>query len=309
MSNLLNNTWTKKVLSLFSIAYGAMVYVFAFLSLFYNVEIDDKVSFFVLLTGVSLFFAAIMAFTRNEIVTKVVIILMMPAILPIMVFYFGEWSIIIPICVFVIAMFFVSGATERTKTIFGTIFLLVYIFGALAYFLLTTLFYTDYKEVVVRKDIVSQTGYYRCYVTDAASNSTLGTKVYVEPNNYDIKNKFIKFTEKGYNMKAYTDNSLNRKDGKELNIEWTIEKRDDIVANILSINPELELNLSEKQLKAIGRSSADKVYLKELTAEDFEALGIKAEGDVMYVEGTARFRYVTAILEERFDSSKREITF
>ena len=262
-----------------------------------------------LLLGITLFFGTIMIYTRKEVVTRVITMLMMPAILPIILFYFGEWVIIIPICTMVIVMFFVCGATEKTKTILGTIFLLFYIFGALGYFLLTTLFSTDYKEKVIRSHIISQTGSYRCYVTDADSNSTLGTRVYVEPNDYDISNDFVTFEAKGYKVKVYVDNSIGRKSGYDLQIEWRIEKRDNIVAHLLSLNPELQLYLSKEQLKKINRKETDKVYLRELTAKDYELLGVPEEGDVMYIDGEVRFRYFTAILDESFDISNRKIIF
>ena len=309
MKKILDNAWTKHILSSFSIFYAIIVYAFSFFSLFYTVALEDKLSFSMLLFGVTLFFGTIMIFTRKEVITKVVSMLMMPAILPILLFYFGEWAIIIPICTMVIVMFFVCGATERTKTILGTIFLLLYIFGALGYFLLTTLFSTDYKEVTIRSHIVSQSGTYRCYITDTDSNSTLGTRVYVQPNNYDISNDFVTFEAKGYKTRVYVDNSIGRKSGNDLLIEWRIEKRDDIVAHLLSLNPMLELNLSEDQLQLIKRKNTDKVYLSELTAEDYKLLGVKEEGDVMYIDGEVRFRYLIAVLNESFDISNRKIIF
>lgn len=309
MKKILDNAWTKRILTFLSIFYAVIVYAFSFFSLFYTVALGDKLSFSMLLLGVTLFFGTIMIFTRKEFITRVVTMLMMPAILPIILFYFGEWVIIIPICTMVIIMFFVCGATERTKTILGTIFLLLYIFGALGYFLLTTLFSTEYKEKTIRSHIISQTEDYRCYVTDADSNSTLGTRVYVQPNNYDISNDFVTFEAKGYKVKVYVDNSVGRKSGHDLQIEWRIERRDDIVAHLLSLDPMLKLNLSKEQLKLINRKESEKVYLSELTAEDYELLGIKEEGDVMYIDGEVRFRYVVAILDESFDISNRRIIF
>ena len=131
MKNILANIWTKRVFSIFSGFYAFGACFLCYCSLFYTVEITSKSALCVLLSGISLFFLVIMIYTRKQLITTLSSFVILPAMLPVILFYFGEWHLIIPIVAVGIIIFLMSGAGEALKTTLGTIFLLLYIFQIL----------------------------------------------------------------------------------------------------------------------------------------------------------------------------------
>jgi hypothetical protein len=305
----------RRAISILSIGYLFFVYMFSVLSLFYDLYIEKTASFVLCVYGLCLLFGAGMVYSRKQIVTRVVIFLCMPALLPILLCYFGQWILLVPICGLTLVMFFTCGAAEKTKVIYGTCALLFYIGGALGFFVYTTLFMPDYKEIVIRRNIVSETGQYKCFVTDAAPNSAVGTRVYVEPNTRDVEMGFAKFEARGYKRRVYNDNSPSRQAGVNIDVVWTTQKRSDMISRLLTLEPELEINLPARHRKLLElplydeEDATTKVFLKDLTEEQYELLEIPEEGDVLYIDGELRFRYLVAVVEDWFDPANRQIVF
>ncbi|MDR1673943.1 MAG: hypothetical protein LBR54_00620 [Oscillospiraceae bacterium] len=297
----------RNIFAFSSIGYLAVVYTLAFFSFFYSIYISRLDSFALAMAGITVIPTVTMTFSRRHIVTRIISIAVMPALLPIAVLYFGQWFLIIPICAVSVIIFFTSGASEKSKTVWGTVFLLFYVVGAFGYFVYSTLLVPSNKEITVINNIVSQSQLYKYYVTDAAAESTLGTKIYVEPNTYDIDLTFIKFEARGYKAVSYCDNSLNRKPVEDLSIEWRVETRDEVVAQMLRIGSDFPLNVSQRHRRTLGYGEEEEIFIKDLSSEDLDALEIPLEGDVLYVDGTARFRFVTNILADLFDIANRQL--
>ena len=128
-------------------------------------------------------------------------------------------------------MYFACGANEGVKTILGTIYMLIYILGALAYFLILPLFIAQTKDIITDTK-VSISGEYRCYSVDTEDSSKGSTKVYVESNIHDIVYGDITFYAKGY-----TRIVLNKREhDPTLLMEW---RQDDKGNEVLYINNEL----------------------------------------------------------------------
>lgn len=51
----------------------------------------------------------------------------------------GDWILIVPPFIVAIIMFFAAGTNETVKVIMGTIYLLLYVLGIVAYFVLNIL--------------------------------------------------------------------------------------------------------------------------------------------------------------------------
>lgn len=271
MKNILANIWTKRVFSIFSGFYAFGACFLCYCSLFYTVEITSKSALCVLLSGISLFFLVIMIYTRKQLITTLSSFVILPAMLPVILFYFGEWHLIIPIVAVGIIIFLMSGAGEALKTTLGTIFLLLYIFGSLGYFLVTSLFVTVSKSEVVNSG-VSPSGMYRYEVITTQDSSNGSTAIYIEPNNADISfpKLYITFKINNFERIVYLERPLTN----NINVEWTQMTRQEITQQLTSVSDHIILHLTEKQLEDLGYTYEEKLVLIDLEYQDYEFLGL-----------------------------------
>ena len=71
--------------------------------------------------------------------TEILSILMLPVVFCMILFNMGDWILIVPPFIVAIIMFFAAGTNETVKVIMGTIYLLMYVLGIVAYFVLNIL--------------------------------------------------------------------------------------------------------------------------------------------------------------------------
>ena len=275
MRKFFANVWTKRVLALVSVFYAVGAGYLCYFSLFYDIHIERKASQCLILIGVSILALVVMLYTRKQILTRVSSFFILPAMLPVVLLYFGEWGLIIPIVATGVIILLMSGAGEGAKTAMGTIILLFYIFGALGYFLFTSFFVTASKEQVVDSG-VSPTGKYRYRVVNTIENSdgktaAGSTSVYVEPNDADRKILFTTFTLK--NMERVVE--LERPVCEEVKVEWKTQTRAEITAQLNAMSDKIVLHLSEEELKKLGLAAVDHYTLFGITSDQKKALGMK----------------------------------
>lgn len=271
MSKFFANVWTKRVVALLSIVYMLFVCRLCYFSIFYDMHINDRVSTCLAVSGVSLAALIVMLYTRRQILTRIASFIILPAMLPVVLLYFGEWGLIIPIIVVGIVILLLSGAGEGVKTALATIILLLYIFGALGYFLFTTFFVSAVKEQVVETG-VSPSGTYRYRVVNTEDTSNGSTAVYVEPNYADVKNDFAVFTLKNQEHVVYMERPVQSK----VEIKWDTKTRQEITDYLNSISDEIEVTLTDAELKALGYTYDNKLMLTTLSASRKFALGLTA---------------------------------
>ncbi|WP_024862099.1 hypothetical protein [Ruminococcus flavefaciens] len=271
MSKFFANVWTKRVVALLSIVYMLFVCRLCYFSIFYDMQINDRVSTCLAVSGVSLAALIVMLYTRRQILTRIASFIILPAMLPVVLLYFGEWGLIIPIIVVGIVILLLSGAGEGVKTALATIILLLYIFGALGYFLFTTFFVSAVKEQVVETG-VSPSGTYRYRVVNTEDTSNGSTAVYVEPNYADVKNDFAVFTLKNQEHVVYMERPVQSK----VEIKWDTKTRQEITDYLNSISDEIEVTLTDAELKALGYTYDNKLMLTTLSASRKFALGLTA---------------------------------
>lgn len=271
MKNILTNIWTKRVLSVFSGLYAFGACFLCYCSLFYTVEITSKTALCVLLSGISLLFLIVMIYTRKQLITTISSFFILPAMLPVILFYFGEWQLIIPIVVTGLIIFLLSCAGEGLKTTVGTIFLLLYIFGSLGYFLVTSIFVTVSKSEIVKAG-VSPSGLYRYEVVNTKDSSNGSTAVYVEPNNADISfpKLYINFKINNFERIVYLERPLTN----NINVEWIQQSRQEITQQLNAVSDHIVLHLTEKQLSDLGYTYEQKLALVDLEFEDYQFLGL-----------------------------------
>lgn len=268
MKNFFNNIWTKRSASLISALYAFAVCYLCYCSVFYNIEISSRISLCLLITGVSIFSLVVMLYSRKQILTRIASVIILPAMLPVVLLYFGEWSMIIPIIVTGIIILLLSGAGEGAKTAFGTIFLLMYIFGALGYFLITSFFVTASKTATVASG-VSPSQQYRYTVLNTEDSSNGSTAVYVEPNYADVHYPFVTFTLKNIKRVVYLERPIT----ETVDIQWTTQSRQEITQYLNSVSDTISVHLSESQLKNLGYTYDNKLVLTDLTEEQKNAVG------------------------------------
>ncbi len=362
MNRFFENVWTKRVVALISPLYLTLVGILSYLSVFYYLEVNNPKTVCLLASAISLFALVIMLYTREQLLTKLVCVFILPTLLPAVLFYFGEWELLIPLLVTALIVFLFSGMTETAKVVYGTASLLLYLLGSLAYFVATSLFAPSTVSTTVETG-VSPSGEYRYEVIQTEDRSDGSTKVNVESNTMDLEYDLVTFQIKGLYRTVYLVRPLE----ENVVITWDTIARSEITETLNTISTSIEITLSDTQMELIGKPSyaveydggklsylmaseyentlvsltasvkalleteedtlplaslSDEalelleisitdlhtMYLTDLTDDDLAALGIPEEGDVMYYNGKAVFRYYIAILEEYFDISNREFT-
>lgn len=259
MKNFLANVWTKRVVALLSLLYAYGVCRLCYFSIFYDIHIEDRTSLCLTITGVSIIALVVMLYTRKQIVTRIVSFIILPLMVPVVLLYFGEWGMIIPIIVTGVIILLLSGASEGGKTAVGTIILLLYIFAALGYFVFTSFFVSSAKEDVVKTGL-SPSGMYRYRVVNTEDTSNGSTAIYVEPNYADKKYKFVKFTLKGMERVVYRVRPI----AEEIDIQWASQSRDEVTQQIEAISDNVEVTLTENELKSLGRTYDNLLTLSQV---------------------------------------------
>ena len=294
--------WWRRLASLVGAGYCTLMCWFSYLAIFYDVTISHKVAFCVVFTGISLLSVAAMLFSRFQILTRLVGIVLLPAIFPLIMLCFGEWEMIIPAAAAALLIFFLSGAGETTKTVFGVIYILLYILGSLAFFMVVS-FFTPTTESVILESSASPSGIYRCEVIQTDDSSGGNVTVHVEPNDRDIFLPLITFGARGYDRTVYLERPVQ---DTEHHAEWSTASRSEITKQLLTVSENIQLELNEVQLTKLGLpSDTETVYLRDLSDAQLEVLGVPAENDVLTFDGEVCFRTYIAVLEEYFSKENR----
>ncbi len=270
MKKLLANIWTKRVCSIVSLIYAIGACNLCYFSLFYDVHISARASLCLIISAISLLSLVVMLYTRKQIITRISSFIILPAMLPVVLLYFGEWGMIIPIIVVGVIILLLSGASEGFKTALGTIVLLMYIFGALGYFIFTSFFITTSKTEVVKSG-VSPSQKYRYRIINTEDSSMGSTTVCVEPNDADIHYPYVTFSLKNIERTVY----LERPIAEQTDVQWTTQTRQEITAQLNAISNSIAVHLSESKLRALGFTYESKLILTNLSLEQKEYLGIK----------------------------------
>ncbi len=243
--------WPRTIVSLLSPLYCAIIVYFSYLSIFYQLELLDFQKACMTVAGVSVVALATMLYTRKMFLTKISSLIMLPVmVLPVML-YFGQWAILSPLIVVSLAIFFLSGLGETAKTVWGTIFLLIYLLGALVYFVVNSLFAPSTTPETVATGI-SPSGLYRYTVTETKDSSNGSTKVSVESNTMDkYYYDLFQFKIRGLSHDVVIERPLQ----ENITIEWDTVSRDEITEELAKISKDIEVTLSDQQMDLLGRDA------------------------------------------------------
>lgn len=250
MSNFFSNKWTKRVVALLGPVYTAFVVYFAYLSVYYNLVVLQPRQAVVLTSAVSLFALIVMLYTRETFITKLCSLILLPAMLLPLLMFFGQWGVLLPPLITALIIFFFSGIGETGKTIWGTIFLLLYLLGSLVYFVVTSMFAPSTVTTTVASG-ESPSGTYRFAVTETVDSSSGCTKVTVETTELDLVYDIARFEIKGLSKDVKIERPLN----DSVTIEWQTENRQDITNQLNKISKNIEVTLSDAQMDMLDRDA------------------------------------------------------
>jgi len=222
---ILDNIWVKRCVAVFGCAYFAVLCLLTVATFLYKLEFVEgmQAPFFLLFGIASVFFLVLMLYTRELLITKIVSILMMLVTFCLIILNMFQWVLIIPPFIVSLVIFFAAGTRANVKVIMGTIYLLVYVLGIVAYFVLNMLLggsavetrlnidldqsgevYQLYSgqmrklsEVTDRVNTISPDGEYEFYFVDVQDSDKGCVKIYVVPANDDIELKFFTLKQQG----------------------------------------------------------------------------------------------------------------
>lgn len=187
LKTILTNKWFILAISLLCSAYTACLCYFAYAVFFYNIEYTDKTLFAIVYTVLSLLAGLLFFYTRRSFITCIISMANMAVFFPTLMLDWGNWPLLIPAAMVTLFGFFCCKMNDTMKTVFGTIFLLLYILGGIAFFLIMNVFRVTTVDTLLTPlgGIVSPSGNFRCYVLDVQNKSSGKVAVYVEPNKLD----------------------------------------------------------------------------------------------------------------------------
>ncbi|MGN0621818.1 MAG: hypothetical protein ACI4I9_08115 [Porcipelethomonas sp.] len=213
-SKMRNDIWLKRAASLISIIYTVYICVLSYRSVFYDVIVTGKVSFCLYISAITAVSLAAMIYSRKQLATRLSGFILIPALLPVIFSCLGEWELIIPTAACAVVIFFASGANEASKTIIGTMYLLMYILAALAYFIFTSFLSSPSVKETIDSG-VSPSGKYRYEIVNTVDSSNGSTSVILEPNDKDIEKKSVTYKAKGYDRTICVKRPLTK-----IKLEW-----------------------------------------------------------------------------------------
>ncbi|MCH5347771.1 MAG: hypothetical protein J1E40_00480 [Oscillospiraceae bacterium] len=181
------NKWFILVISLLCSAYTICLCYFAYAVFFYNIAYIDKTKFAIIYTIISLLAGLLYFYTRRSFITCIISMVNMAVFFPTLLLDWGNWPLLVPAAMVTLFGFFCCKMNDTMKTIFGTIFLLLYILGGIAFFLVMNVFRVTTVDTLLtpRGGIISPSGNFRCYALDVQNKSSGKISVYVEPNKLD----------------------------------------------------------------------------------------------------------------------------
>lgn len=272
MKDFFANIWTKRVVSVIAALYTVCVCFLCYYSVFYSIDVHDRTSVCLVVSGVSIIALVLMLYTRNQILTRISSFVILTAMLPAVLLYFDEKELLIPIVLTGVVILLLSGAGEGTKTVVGTMILLLYIFAALGYFLFTSFFVTVSKTTVMKSG-ESPSGRYRYSVINTEDSSGGSTTIKIEPNYADVKYPFVTFKLKNMEHVVYQERPI----CEDINLEWSTKSRQEITGDLMNISDKILVDLSASELEELGITKDNRLQICDIDIDERLAIGKTAQ--------------------------------
>lgn len=188
---VVTNKWFRIGVSLLGVIYSIVLAYFDYHVFFYDIEYVSQKEFAIVGSIFSALICLLFLYTRKSPLTCIYGMVNMVLFFPLLLLDWGNWPLLLPAAVVTLFGFFCCHMNETAKTIFGTIFLLMYILGGIAFFLVMNVFRVTTTDTLIERG-VSPSGAFRYYILDVQNKSTGKLCVYVQPNTLDLDKGFIK---------------------------------------------------------------------------------------------------------------------
>lgn len=272
MKAFFDNIWTKRVFAVIAALYTVCVCFLCYYSVYYNIHVESKASVCLIVSAVSLIALVLMLYTRKQIITRICSFIILPAMLPVVLMYFDHKEILIPVIAVGVVILLLSGAGEGAKTAIGTVVLLLYIFGALGYFLFTSFFVTASKQTTYASG-ESPSGLYRYRVVNTDDSSNGSTAVYIEPNYADKTYPFVTFTLK--NMERVV--CLERPKCENIELSWSTATRQQITSELEAISDNISVHVSRAEMASLGYRYDTTLEISDVNVYELLEIGKTAQ--------------------------------
>ncbi len=222
LKKIVTNKWFIMAVSILCAAYTLCLCYFAYAVFFYDIEYTDKTKFAIIYSAISLLAALLFLYTRRSFITCIISLANLLVFFPTLMLDWGNWPLLIPAAMVTLFGFFCCKMNDTLKTVFGTIFLLLYILGGIAFFLIMNVFRVTTVDTLLTPSggIISESGNFRCFVLDVQNKSTGKVAVYVQPNKLDkqLGSITLKTTIKKLVKQAIKEN---RDDALHYDVHWS----------------------------------------------------------------------------------------
>lgn len=257
---LFKNVWLKRGVALLCWGYTGLLIWLAWLNGAFFLEYENPTSLFVVYVFINIAALGLFIYTRRQVITQINIMILPPVLFATFLLAFGNWYMILPPLVVIVAMFFVCTANETLKTVLGTMYLLMYVIGGAAYITITllmgkiTLTGVDLDLRDRNYEVLSSDGQYRIvrYV-DKPTGERRTASYYVEAVSKDKEIPFgsakrvlgsglvvtAKYTSKSDAPVSWVTRMVDGKSVEMLSVEGTI-KENPYLAVELTATEELE---------------------------------------------------------------------
>lgn len=175
------NKWCKRFFSLFSLAFPLFLIGVDWLAFAYSIEPVNPIALFLLYVLVNFIFGGLMFYTRKQILTRFALCISPLIIFLMMIIDFGNWYLVIPPLVISAFAFLASGAGETLKTVLGTIYLMMFVVGALVY--LTLLHFNLTPQTFLPQNLNYCDLENRTYTYDYSPKGTYRLVTYIDDDN------------------------------------------------------------------------------------------------------------------------------
>lgn len=228
MKDIFNNVWVKRGVAVFNLIYTAMITILTIATFLYKLEINDgaEAAFFTVYFIISALFLAFMLYSKDTVITRINGMLLLPIVFFLVLFNMGNVIIFVPPLIVAIIMFFYCRVPEKLKVLLGTIYLLMYIVGIFAYFVLNMLLGSSAVETKLDAELspnsdvyamydmdyvlsitndantISPDGKMKFYICDVRNKQDGQVIIYVEPYGEDKHFNFFTLKQKGIRRKV-----------------------------------------------------------------------------------------------------------
>ena len=239
--SLLSNKYVRFGISCFSVLYLILIAALAVWSFLYEIVFTSPAAFYTFYIILSAIFGVLMFLTKNQVVTRIISMVILLPTFFLLLFNTGEPLLFVPPLVVGVIMFFACGSSDTAKVLLGSLYILMFVMGIAGYTIISTLFggsavETRLDDTVTDPEItslydmdkinqlnansVSPDGKYRYYIIDVQDNDRGKVIIVVEPNDMDIHYRFFDLIEAGYTSRIAKYATR----GVTPDVEWVINE-------------------------------------------------------------------------------------